>query len=51
MTKRMHGCDCHEECECTPEEKVQMLELSRKCIQTQLKTIDRRIVDLKEKGA
>lgn len=46
-----HQCGCHGECDCTIEDKVQMLELSKQMLELQIKSVDRRIVRLKEPGA
>jgi hypothetical protein len=46
-----YKCGCHEECGCDveAEDEVQMLELTKKMLQVRIKSIDRRIDQLKER--
>ena len=50
MSQMMHDCNCHEECDCTPEEKIRSLELTKEFMQARIKKIDRKIGQLKEKS-
>jgi len=46
-----YKCGCHEECGCDveAEDEVQMLELTKKMLQVRIKSIDRKIYQLKER--
>ncbi len=46
----MHGCGCCDECDCTSEEKIRSLELTKEFMQAKIRKIDRKIGQLKENG-
>ena len=52
MHEKAHDCGCHEEsgCNCTVEEKIRAMELTKELMQHRVRCMERKIKELKEEN-